>query len=527
MPEGRLTPLHWVLIAGLSFLTLGVGLGGSGHLTYHEAFVAQAAREMCATGNWLIPTIGSHPWLEKPPLAFWLVAGLGHFSGGISETVARLPSAAAGLCLVIGLTIFATRHYGSVIGLLAGLIQATTAWTVMRARLAEVDIILACLVTWAIVAFDRLRSINKPPTSWEAQLWRWAFFALLGLTALAKGVGFGAVLVVSVIVAVAAWDRDSQLLRRFWFTQGWVIAAALGLTWPLLIVLQHPSVLGLWALHITDRFASKPEHFIGTPWWQFLLVVLGQLLPWTPFAIIGACRSIARTFAERRGADRILWTWFTVPLLLLSLATVKSPHYAIYALPPCSVWAALGLGRLAQRLRWRGWTANQVRRAGWICFAGIGIVCALGYGVFGPRFDRRGVEWAFYERVSRQLPEGEPLVLLYNVPDWDRAPYPSPFGPVPHDLAIRLYYLNRPVSWRFGATELSGKMPSRGGEFAVIGRESDESALRRLGKVETLAQGPNVRRDRTYQLFRVVPGEGDSTLTDEQRLTQIGGKWKE
>ena len=31
----------------------------------------------------------------------------------------------------------------------AGAIQATTAWTVFRGRLAEADILLACLITWA------------------------------------------------------------------------------------------------------------------------------------------------------------------------------------------------------------------------------------------------------------------------------------------------------------------------------------------------------------------------------------------
>src|SRR5262249_10524325 len=149
-----------------------------------------------------------------------------------------------------------------------------------------------------------LRRINELASSWETYLWRWVFFVLLGLTALAKGVGFGALLIVSIAVTVAIWDRDLQLLRRLWFAQGWVVAAVIGLTWPLVVMFRHPSVLGLWVLHITDRFASKPEHFIGTPWWQFLLVLLGQLLPWTPFAIGGAYWSIRRTFAERGGADR-------------------------------------------------------------------------------------------------------------------------------------------------------------------------------------------------------------------------------
>ena len=78
-------------------------------------------------------------------------------------------------------------------------------------------------------------------------------------------------------------------------------------------------------------------------------------------------------------------------------------------------------------------------------FAALGLAYGLGFWLLGPWLDRRGVEWAFYESAARQLPPHAPLVLLYD--DWDRNPYESPFGAIPHDLAVRLFYLNRPASW--------------------------------------------------------------------------------
>src|ERR1700733_7782502 len=106
MAETRLGAARLVSLMGLSALTLGIGLGGSGRLTYHEAFVAQAAREMIANGSILVPTIDGQPWLEKPPLAFWLVAGTGKLAGGVSEFVARTPSAVAATLLAIGVAVF-------------------------------------------------------------------------------------------------------------------------------------------------------------------------------------------------------------------------------------------------------------------------------------------------------------------------------------------------------------------------------------------------------------------------------------
>ena len=102
MPETRLGVVRGSWMVALAALTLGVGLGRAGRLTYHEAFVAQAAREMIAWGDLLVPTLGGRPWLEKPPLAIWLVALSGRLAGGVGEAVARAPSAVAATLLVAG-----------------------------------------------------------------------------------------------------------------------------------------------------------------------------------------------------------------------------------------------------------------------------------------------------------------------------------------------------------------------------------------------------------------------------------------
>ena len=98
MPGARLGGIRLICLVVLSALALLPGLGSSGRLTYHEAFVAQGAREILDSGNWGYPTIGGLPWLEKPPLPWWLVAALGRCTGGVNETVARLPSALAAHC---------------------------------------------------------------------------------------------------------------------------------------------------------------------------------------------------------------------------------------------------------------------------------------------------------------------------------------------------------------------------------------------------------------------------------------------
>jgi 4-amino-4-deoxy-L-arabinose transferase-like glycosyltransferase len=564
MSGEHLGAVRVICLMGLAALALLPGLGTADRLTYHEAFVAQGAREMLASGQWGYPTIGGVPWLEKPPLPWWLVTALGRCTGGISETVGRLPSALAAIGLVLGVAVLGARHYGRCIGTLAGAIQATTAWTVMRGRLAEADVLLACTITWAMVAFDtvgdREAGGKRNSAAGSARRWclgRWAFFLLLGISALIKGIGFGAILILAIVATVLLWEQDhKRRCRLLQFPVGWALAVVIGLAWPLAMVARHgTAALELWTLHIVHRVGGQPGPFAGEPWWEYMSGVVGQALPWAPLTLAGAWCSLSRGVHLRPdtglGAGRcisdgnprattggrLLWSWALVPLALLSLASVRNAHYVVSAQVPWSIWAALALTRLGNRLRQRGWAWTTLQRAAHIGFAAL----ALGYGLslwlVGPWFDRRGVEWAFYESVSRQLSPCVPLALLYD--DWDRDPYPNPFGSIPHDLAVRLFYLGRPACWHLGAETLAShehasarrswiEQPGESDPcrvcsqstvmgcsansdkpspqtFGVIGRNRDIPALTSLGRVEVMAHGPSLRRDRTYALFRVTP----------------------
>ena len=549
MPGARLGGMRLTCLVVLSALALLPGLGSSGRLTYHEAFVAQGAREILESGNWAYPTIGGLPWLEKPPLPWWLVAALGRCTGGVNETVARFPSALSAVGLVLGVAMLSARHYGPGIGLLAGAVQATTAWTVMRGRLAEADVLLACLITWAIVAFDRIlpnagiqsvESASNSPEHWR--LWRWAFLVLLGLTALVKGIGFGAVLILSVVAGVSFWQRDWVLIRQLRLPAGWALTVIIALAWPLFMMARHGyGALSLWTMHVSDRLIQQqgPGPFAGEPWWEYVPGLLGQALPWTPLAIAGAWRSLSRALmcskALRCGADtaipdvvitgdRLLWVWAVVPLGLLALAPVKNAHYAISAQVPWSIWAALTLVTLGERFRLRGYHRDTLIWTGRAVFVALALSYGLGLWLLGPWFDRRGLEWAFYEAASRQVPARMPLTLLYD--DWDRNPYESPFGLIPHDLAVRLFYLHRSACWHIGLASLlahnhieagfspmtshalaaDSRMDGHDTPFAVIGRDRDLPLLKQFGRVEVIARGPSLRYDRTYVLFRVTRG---------------------
>ncbi len=500
--QGRVLGLA---ILGLAALTLFAGLGRAGRLSYHEAIVAQGSREwLQAPGeaSWLVPTLGGLPWLEKPPLVHWLVAMAGTLAGGVNETVARVPSAMMAVLLALAVGVLGARRFGTSVGLLAAAVQLTTVWTIARGRLAESDIYATALLTASLVAFDALRSRPGLDSGSGSRGWAILCGVLLGTTALAKGVAFGVVLATATMAVVLLWDRDRATTRRLSHPLVLLPAILIAMAWPLLVLRRHPEALGLWVHHLADRLGEPSRTFASEPWGEYLLAPFWQTLPWTPFAIAGMIRSLRRARTDRNGPDRLLFAWALVPAVMVSLASVRNAHYLLPALPPWSLWAALSLSRLGERLdlrRGEG-TARRWAVAGG---AAIGLAVALGFSVLGPRFDRRGPEWAWYAQASARLAPGEPLMLLYD--DWDKAPYPTPFGPVPADLAVRLFYLDRPASpwsWHRGPETLRPPQP---GPFAVIARPRDREALARLGTITTLDASPPLRRDRTYELLRVVP----------------------
>jgi 4-amino-4-deoxy-L-arabinose transferase-like glycosyltransferase len=184
----------WLVIV-VAAIVFGVGLGSNRTLTDHEALLSGTTRQMVESRDWLVPRIGDQTWLEKPPLPYWLAATSAVTFGTFNEWTMRLPSALIGLVVVLLVMRLASRLFGPTVGVLSGLIQATCVYQVAYARLAEADILLQALVLGAIVVFVETEIRWNELSEREQRRLRLAFWVLIGLTNLSKGIAFGAVLV--------------------------------------------------------------------------------------------------------------------------------------------------------------------------------------------------------------------------------------------------------------------------------------------------------------------------------------------
>src|SRR4051812_33784245 len=71
-PNPVLSDLLWLLALALLLIATGIGLRDP--WPADEPRFALVARDMVATGHWLLPRVGGQPYADKPPLFFWLIA---------------------------------------------------------------------------------------------------------------------------------------------------------------------------------------------------------------------------------------------------------------------------------------------------------------------------------------------------------------------------------------------------------------------------------------------------------------------
>lgn len=335
-------------------------------LSIHESVLPQTAKMMFYNGDWLIPRRDSMtPWLENPPLPQWITVSLCSLVGTCSEAwVARLAAAIAGALVVLLVTLMGARLFNRTLGILGGLIMATSFEVVRYATLAEDEIFLALASTAAMTCFvfAQFRSPSRPvsPAShlaadsvgfWGRRPWTViGLFAAAGLANLTKGIGFGPLMVFIPVTAFILLTGKLPVIRRYLWVWGVMLFLLLGLWWPLSISLEVPAAIELWLYDLFGR-ASGDYALMSKPFWYYGVALLQVNAPWILLAPVAFAATWRAALYDRESPERFLWIWaFLVPVVL-SFFSGKHHHYLLHSVAPWAMLAALGLKQIASRIR--------------------------------------------------------------------------------------------------------------------------------------------------------------------------------
>ena len=354
---------HWEDILLIIFLGCVLYLPGLYSISLFdrdEPRFAEAAREMCNSGNYIVPRFDGQLRPDKPPMIYWLMCGA-YRMFGVSGGSARLPSAVFAIGTLLLVYWLAGVRFGRVTGVVAAIMLAVSALFVVESRLATADSVLIFWTTLAMgllwCAWESLPAdadgdavharISRLPVSPEAGThdalnetalpeeksfgWPGAllFWFAIAMGVLTKGVTPLFVLASVVALSVAAGWR--QRCRSYWQAQkplGRMLRLPIVLYWglvdarwrwlgrlkpiigfPLLLVLLVPWFAAAWQQthgkliqmmlqqNVVERTTSGLQHH-GFPPGFYLAVVWATFWPWSVLLVPAAYHVVRRAWGR-------------------------------------------------------------------------------------------------------------------------------------------------------------------------------------------------------------------------------------
>ncbi len=306
------------------------------------------ARHMLEAHDYVVPRVNGMPYPEKPPVAFWAMAGAGAVMGGVSAVAARVGCALLAAAAVLTLARLARRWFDDPeLGDTAGILFATTGlvlWNSSRAALDLPMTLFALLALEAGTAFVASRSAVAALGTGVA----------LGLGVLVKGPHALYVPIGGIVGGCLASGKAKALRDPRWLLAlaalGAVVAAWL---YPAIRLAGDEATAdgtkyGARLLgQIGSRLAGENEpHLHG--FWFFVPLILVMGLPWSPAWVAGlvrAARPVRSPLEERFGLGAAGGA-LVLSLLLLSVPGSKRELYLIPPLATACVLGAYALRRL-------------------------------------------------------------------------------------------------------------------------------------------------------------------------------------
>jgi 4-amino-4-deoxy-L-arabinose transferase-like glycosyltransferase len=270
-----------LLLAFCSFFFLW-RLASFGLIGADEPRYAQVAREMLARHDWVTPTLGGMPWLEKPPLYYWQ-AMLAYRVFGVSDWAARLPSVVDATALVF-VAYWLLRRFRSGAALDGGLMLATSAALAGFAHAASTDMPLAATFGIAMVAwFGWYESGQRSLLL--------GFYVAIALGMLAKG-PVAPFLAAAIILLFAATQKTWRMVAETLWLPGILAFLVVGLPWYVLVQIRNPQFFRVFLLeHNLARFGTNMFHH-PEPFWYYGPVMLLGWAPWTVFGVTALALAI-------------------------------------------------------------------------------------------------------------------------------------------------------------------------------------------------------------------------------------------
>ncbi len=336
------------------YLFLFLNLGAYRLIDIDETRYVNIAGKMFLNGDFITPYLNFEPFLEKPPLFYWLIVLLYKLTGSTSEFISRFPTALS--CTVI---FFATYFFGKIavgskiLGLVSAFILLSSIWIVLFSHIAILDMGFTALCTLsiysAIITLFDVKEENKK------YFWYLAYF-FMGLSVLQKGL-IGIIIPIMVTaLTFLAFRRGKELFKPSFIIPGVIIFLIVALPWHIAAYIANGDIF-IQDYFVKHHFARFLNSSLGInrkqPFLFYIPVLLIAFIPWVfsfISVLIRGVKALIKDFRATKSFKQILSNdtndrklivfasiYFLSILLFFSVSSTKLPTYILPLFPAVSL----------------------------------------------------------------------------------------------------------------------------------------------------------------------------------------------
>lgn len=346
--------LNVLVLAAFCYVFLFAGLGAYPLIDVDETRYVQIAREMFNSGNCVTPFLNFVPFLEKPPLYFWLSSLSFEFLGPQSLFAARFANALTGAFIVFFTYFFGRKAFGKTYGVVSALILLTSVWFLLFSHIAILD--LGFMATSAAAIYCALLS-NFCTLERNKKVCWWFFWAFMGAAVLAKGL-IGVIIPFGTVFLIALFTKTlKELFKPLHFLLGILIFLMVTVPWHYMVWAQNGQAwVDMYIIkHHLARFANSGLG-LGRkqPFLFYVPVLLVGFLPWIGSLVSFFIRLIKNIIKDVKAAKTpmILFTtdtpsqkllvysgvWAIFGFMFFSVSSTKLPTYILTIFPALALF---------------------------------------------------------------------------------------------------------------------------------------------------------------------------------------------
>lgn len=306
------------------------------------------ARWIGLSGDWLLPRLNGLPFLQKPPLYFWL-EGLVLQLAGTGTLAVRAVSLASALSILYAIYRFVRVRCDEPAARWSVVVLATSPLFFAGAQFASLDMLVCACISWAVllaVEAAEAADAGEPARARVRRLWL-AAYAAAALGVLAKGL-IGVVIPGLIFVAWALAVRRPRWILTALDARGLVMFVLIAVPWFALVEREVPGFLRYFFIHNHfERYAGGGFNN-PNPAWYMVALVLATTLPWA-IALWPGARSGLTQDEQRRRLALLGLVWSVAVVAFFSVPRSKLPGYVFPAVPGIALLVGPWMARWRHR----------------------------------------------------------------------------------------------------------------------------------------------------------------------------------